>query len=73
MDKNSFLNGQHILVVDHNAANRKVLTEMLSLWGCNYEEASNGQSALNKLKNALGKNDPFSIAEAFFSLLDQAG
>jgi PAS domain S-box-containing protein len=55
-----------ILVVDENAANRKVVTALLNQWGCRYETACDSESALILLRQAAHKNSPFRVA-----LLDQ--
>ncbi len=55
-----------ILVVDVNATNRTVITTMLNSWGCRFEAAGDGETALKLLHKAVEQNDPFSVA-----LLDQ--
>lgn len=50
-----------VLVVDDNATNRFVVTEMLRLWGYSYDEACDGPSALQKLKTARKAGAPFSV------------
>ncbi len=55
-----------ILVVDVNATNRTVMTSMLNSWGCRFEAAGDGATALNLLHEAAVQNDPFRVA-----LLDQ--
>ncbi len=39
----------HVLVVDDNATNRRILREQLSSWGCSVVEASGGHQALAQL------------------------
>ncbi|MCX5906750.1 MAG: response regulator [Deltaproteobacteria bacterium] len=51
-----------ILVVDDNAINLAVLREQLRSWGCITEEAHDGESALAKLREALGAHAPFDLA-----------
>ncbi|MBN1841793.1 MAG: response regulator, partial [Deltaproteobacteria bacterium] len=53
---------QHILVVDDNATNRLVVKEQLRSWGCRFDEASSGAEALDKLRQAVAKENPFDIA-----------
>jgi PAS domain S-box-containing protein len=55
-----------ILVVDDNATNRKLMTALLTQWGCRHELAEDGQSGLELLREAAENGDPFGIA-----LLDQ--
>jgi two-component system, sensor histidine kinase and response regulator len=50
-----------ILVVDANRTNRLVLKEQLQSWNCQFEEASNGQVALDKLYRAHKIGRPFDI------------
>ncbi|MCK5312836.1 MAG: response regulator, partial [Desulfobacteraceae bacterium] len=53
---------KHILIVDDNDTNRYLLKEQLKLWGCHYDEASSGEQALKKLKQAVNNNAIFEIA-----------
>jgi CheY-like chemotaxis protein len=50
-----------VLVVDDNATNRRVLTEMLEGWRMKPVAAATGQSALAALKRATDKNSPFPV------------
>jgi signal transduction histidine kinase/DNA-binding response OmpR family regulator len=58
----SKLSKKYILIVDDNITNRKVLGNMLKLWRCEYEEATNGNSALKKMRIALKNGKPFDMA-----------
>ena len=60
------IKGTHILVVDDNATNRKLMAALLTHWGCAYELAVDGMSALQRLREAAAEHTPFQIA-----LLDQ--
>jgi len=60
------IRGARILVVDDNATNRKLLSVLLTHWGCDYEVAVDGVSALRHLREAISQNKPFNVA-----LLDQ--
>ena len=53
---------ESILLVDDNATNRLVLREQLKLWGCRFDETSNGVEALAKLQQAVTDKDPFDMA-----------
>ncbi len=46
------LHGSRILVVDDNATNRKVLIEMVALWGVSCGGASDGKGALAEMEKA---------------------
>ena len=50
-----------ILVVDDNATCRRHLKRMLDAWGYQTDVASDGQAALQQLKEASDKNEPFEI------------
>ncbi len=57
------LRGKHILIVDDNKTNRNILIEQMKQWECTYDEAENGQKALDKLLTAaLDKKQPFDMA-----------
>ena len=55
-----------VLVVDVNATNRTLMTALLNSWGCRFETATDSDTALRLLREAVEMNDPFRIA-----LLDQ--
>ena len=50
-----------ILVVDANAANRKLMSTFLKGWGCRFETACDGETSLRLMGEAAAHNDPFSI------------
>lgn len=50
-----------VLVVDDNATNRFVLSEMLRVWGYAYAEAHDGPTALNTLREAQRNGAPFHL------------
>jgi signal transduction histidine kinase/DNA-binding response OmpR family regulator/HPt (histidine-containing phosphotransfer) domain-containing protein len=52
---------QRILIVDDNATNRQVLKQQLKPWGCRFDEASDGQQALDRFRQAVADGDPFGI------------
>jgi CheY-like chemotaxis protein len=60
------ITGTKILVVDDNATNRMLMTTLLNHWGCRYDSAVDGETALALLKKAVEDGDPFRVA-----LLDQ--
>ncbi|MCP3872002.1 MAG: response regulator [Desulfobacteraceae bacterium] len=51
-----------ILIVDDNQINRRILTEFLNVWNCHFDEAENGQQAIEKLSSAAKGEKPFTIA-----------
>ncbi|MHB8120855.1 MAG: response regulator [Desulfuromonadaceae bacterium] len=60
------ISGTKILVVDDNATNRMLMITLLSSWGCQYETAGDGETALALLREAAEQGEPFRVA-----LLDQ--
>ena len=58
--------GTKVLVVDDNATNRMLLITLLHNWGCCFETAADGTTALALLREAVAQDEPFRIA-----LLDQ--
>ena len=58
--------GTKTLVVDDNATNRMLMITLLNSWGCQYETAGDGETALALLREAAEQNEPFRVA-----LLDQ--
>ena len=56
------LAGLRVLVVDDNAANRVIVTEMLRSWGCRPDLAEDGAHAIDKLEAAARDGRPFDVA-----------
>ena len=52
---------KHILLVDDNATNRRILSEYLKSWGCRFEDVPGGPEALCKMHEAAARSDPFDI------------
>jgi len=52
---------KRILIVDDHPTNRYILREQLKSWGCQFDEASDGVEALNKLHQAKIDGNPFDI------------
>jgi two-component system sensor histidine kinase/response regulator len=46
------LRGVRILIVDDNATNRRILTEMLTMWGLECSDVESGSDALRELERA---------------------
>ena len=53
--------GKRVLVVDDNETNVLVLEQQLQSWGCRWDDAPDGKTALAKLHAALAEGDPFAI------------
>ena len=56
------LAGKRVLVVDDNATNRRLVTVLLRSWGCEFEEAADGQAALERLQASVAAAQPFDMA-----------
>ncbi len=65
--------GRRILVVDDNATNRRLLAILLDGWGCEHLEASNGPEALDCLREAQLRGEPFHIALLDMHMPDMDG
>jgi signal transduction histidine kinase/DNA-binding response OmpR family regulator len=59
--KPSPLHGVHVLVVDDNATNRLILSEMLSNWGMNPLAVPSACQALHELKRAYSEGEPYPL------------
>jgi signal transduction histidine kinase/CheY-like chemotaxis protein/ligand-binding sensor domain-containing protein len=57
----SRLTGLRVLVVDDNATNRRILTEILSQWHLKLSLADGGEEALLALEQAKSRNQPFAL------------
>jgi PAS domain S-box-containing protein len=55
------LRGLRVLVVDDNATNRKILTEMLAHWRMRPSAVEGGRAALAALSKAAGQGRPFPL------------
>jgi CheY-like chemotaxis protein/HPt (histidine-containing phosphotransfer) domain-containing protein len=56
------LNELHVLIVDDNATNRKIVSHQLSSWGMSYQESDSGMRALELLRSAAAHGHPFDLA-----------
>ena len=61
-DADSLLKGLHVLVVDDYSTNRQILKLLLNSWNCHYDEATDGNQALEKLNRANKDGAPYKIA-----------
>ena len=56
------LKGVRVLVVEHHGASRLQITTLLTSWGCDVDEATDGKWAMAMLLQAAHDGDPFQIA-----------
>ncbi len=56
------LRGSRALVVDDNANNRTVIHEQVVSWGMRNGSAENGMQALEMLRNAASRGEPYDLA-----------
>jgi two-component system, sensor histidine kinase and response regulator len=55
------LRGLHVLVVDDNSTNRRILMEMVRHWNMTAEGVGSGAEGLNKLEEAFQQGRPFRL------------
>jgi len=55
------LEGLRVLVVDDNATNRRILQELLSVWGMQPTSVDGGAAALVELKKAAAEGEPYPL------------
>lgn len=55
------LKGIKALIVDDNATNRKILSEMLGQWGAQPVEAEDGESGVAELRRARDTGEPYRL------------
>jgi CheY-like chemotaxis protein/HPt (histidine-containing phosphotransfer) domain-containing protein len=53
--------GVHALIVDDNLTNRRVLEEMVAVWGCTSVTTDGAEGALALLRAAVDDNRPFDV------------
>ena len=61
LEDNESWAGMPALIVDDNAANRRILTELLWRWNMRPASAASGLEALSMLRHAADRGDPFSL------------
>ena len=61
-DLNKSLRGMRVLIVDDNATNREILHSQVIAWGMRNGSAENAYQALEMLRAAAAKGDPYKIA-----------
>jgi signal transduction histidine kinase/DNA-binding response OmpR family regulator len=67
------LRGLRVLVVGHNATNRRVLEAYLASSGMRPDVASNAEEAVVRLHDAVQKGDPFELALVDFNMPGENG
>jgi CheY-like chemotaxis protein/HPt (histidine-containing phosphotransfer) domain-containing protein len=67
------LQRRHVLVVDDNATNRRVLEVRLAGWGCRVELACDGPDALRRLRAAQARGDRFELVLLDVQMPDMDG
>ena len=65
--------GMPVLIVDDNATNRRILTELLRRWNMRPASASSGLEALSMLHRAVGHGDPFALVVTDVHMPDMDG
>jgi len=56
------LSGLNVLVADDQEATRLLVVSLLSSWGCRFDAAEDGPTALNLFESAFRRGDPYDIA-----------
>ena len=67
------LEGLRVLVAEHHGATRLQIVTLLGAWGCRYDQAADGKSAMDMLLRAAHEGDPFRIALIGHPLPDGEG
>ena len=55
------LTGKRMLIVDDNATNRTILQHYAVVWGMSHESAADGSEALDLMRNAATRDEPFDL------------
>ncbi len=61
VEEPEFLEGRSVLVVDDNATNRRILTDILERWGMRPEAATSGSEAISSVERAFEAGHPFAL------------
>jgi PAS domain S-box-containing protein len=67
------LEGLRVLAVDDNPANRTILRETLTSFGCEPDEVDSGSAALAAIGQATGEGRPFSLILLDMQMPDMSG
>jgi signal transduction histidine kinase/CheY-like chemotaxis protein len=72
-EDNDFLRGLSVLVVDDNATNRRILSNVLARWGMKAVSAPGGMEALSLIQRAFEAKDPFALIITDLHMPDMDG
>lgn len=61
-DRTLGLSGVRVLTVDDNHTNRRIVANMLDLWGATHTEVKDARKALGVLRRAVEEGNPFRLA-----------
>jgi PAS domain S-box-containing protein len=67
------LEGRRLLVVDDNASNRRILAEVLSEWDTVVESASRATDAVERVRRASERGEPFDVVLLDLVMPDHTG
>jgi PAS domain S-box-containing protein len=67
------LEGKRVLVVDDNATNRLVLNDQLAAWDMRADAIDNAPSALEEMRRAAARSEPYDIALLDMCMPDMDG
>ena len=67
------LRGLRLLIVDDNATNRKILRHQVTAWGIRNESAESGPRALEMMREAVSRDEPYEIAVLDMQMPDMDG
>lgn len=67
------LTGCRILIVDDNSTNRRILTTLLRTWSCVSDEAVGGDQALQMMRAANDRGEPYEVAILDMMMPDMDG
>jgi CheY-like chemotaxis protein len=67
------LRGLHVLIVDDNEVNRRVLQEQTTSWGMRCTNSVSGQEALQAIRAAHAHEDPFEIVITDYHMPEMDG
>ena len=65
--------GLRLLIVDDNATNRKILRHQLTAWDIRNESAESGPRALEMMREAASRDEPYEIAVLDMQMPDMDG
>lgn len=67
------ISNRRILVVDDNNTNRLILRKQLERWGCIYDEAADGKTALSKMVASVEENRLFDVVLVDYKMPEMTG